>query len=702
MKQLLSSFKTGEITLLDVPRPIAKSGHLLIKTTSSIVSAGTERMLVGFGKASYLEKARQQPDKVKMVLDKIKTDGLMTTYEAVSNKLETPIPLGYCNAGEVIEVGKGVTGFKVGDRVISNGNHAELVCVPQNLCAKIPESVSTEEAAFTVVNAIALQGVRLVEPTLGARYAVIGLGLIGLVTVQLLRANGCKVLGIDLDPSKMELARQFGAETVDLSNGEDPVSTAESFTNGEGVDGVLITAATKSNKPVSQAAHMCRKRGKIVLVGVTGLELSRDDFYKKELSFQVSCSYGPGRYDPSYEEQGNDYPLPYVRWTEQRNFEAVLDLIASGALNLKPLISHHFPFEKADEAYKLLDSDEPSLGIVFDYPSDAVDTESKKVELNKRNAKATDKVVVGFIGSGNYASRTLVPAFGQAGARLKSIASAGGVSAVLAGQKNAVENATTDIDSLFKDEEINTVVIGTRHNNHAELVLKALENGKHIYCEKPLCLTEEELESIEAKVKELGADCPLLMVGFNRRFAPQIEKMKELCDAVKQPKSMIMTVNAGDIPRDHWTQDKAIGGGRIIGEGCHFIDLLRFMSGSEITSISGIENGGPGGDDKASISMTFGDGSIGTVHYFANGSKAFPKERLEIFCDGAILELNNFRGLKGYDWPGFKKMNSWSQDKGQFASVKVFVDAIREGKDCPIKLEELLEVTRATFKATAD
>jgi len=716
MKQLLQSFKTGETILLDVPRPIVAPGHLLIKTVASVVSAGTERMLVGFGKASYFEKARQQPDKVKMVLDKIKTDGLVTTYDAVSSKLDTPIPLGYCNAGEVVEVGEGVTAFKIGDKVISNGNHAELVTVPQNLCAKIPFGISCEEAAFTVVNSIALQGVRLLKPTLGERFVIIGLGLIGLVTVQLLKANGCKVLGIDLDSSKMELARQFGAVTVDLSKGEDPLAAAEVFTNGEGVDGVIITAATKSDKPMSQAANMCRKRGRIILVGVTGLQLNRDEFYKKELTFQVSCSYGPGRYDPSYEEQGNDYPLPFVRWTEQRNFEAVLDLMQSQAIEVKSLISHRFTFTDAAKAYDLLDSGKPVLGIIFNYADEVSDLTSKTIKLNDQCPKsgsvgnasaisntkvstACDNVVVGFIGSGNFVSRTLVPAFNAAGARLKSIASAGGVSAVLTGKKNKVENATTDVAALLLDNEINTVVIGTRHDSHADLVCKALRAGKHIYCEKPLALTPPQLEEITDTISELGENCPLLMLGFNRRFAPQIVKMKELAQASAHPKTMIMTVNAGAIPSEHWTQDKKVGGGRIIGEGCHFIDLLRFVCGHKITSIKSDVMGGVNGDDKSTITIKFEDGSLGTVHYFANGSKAFPKERLEIFCNGAVLQLDNFRGLKSFGWPGFKKMNAWKQDKGQFQSVQAFVDVIRAGGKCPIPLSEIIEVTNATFEA---
>ena len=381
MKQILQSLKTGDTKLADVPVPGVKRGQLLIQTSKTLISAGTERMLVEFGKASWIDKARQQPDKVRMVLDKIRTDGLLPTVEAVLNKLDQPLPLGYCNAGRVVEVGAGVEGFAPGDRVVSNGKHADVVAVPMNLCAKVPDKVTGEEAAFTVLGAIALQGIRLVNPTLGETVVVTGLGLIGLVTVQLLRAHGCRVLGIDFDADKLALARQFGAETVDLSTGQDPVVVAQAFSRGRGVDAVIVTAATKSSEPMHQAALMCRKRGRIVLVGVTGLELSRADFFEKELTFQVSCSYGPGRYDPSYEEKGQDYPVGFVRWTEQRNFEAVLDMMADGRLDVKPLISHRFAITEAEQAYELVGGAAPSLGILLEYPAGDITTESRTVKL---------------------------------------------------------------------------------------------------------------------------------------------------------------------------------------------------------------------------------------------------------------------------------------------------------------------------------
>jgi predicted dehydrogenase/threonine dehydrogenase-like Zn-dependent dehydrogenase len=710
MKQILQNLKSGETELVEVPCPQVKAGHLLIRTRASLVSSGTERMLVEFGKANLFDKARQQPDKVRMILEKIKTDGLFPAIEAVLNKLDQPLPIGYCNTGIVVEVGQGVSGFKAGDRVASNGKHAEMVAVPMNLCAKIPDEVSDEDSAFTVIGAIALQGIRLAQPTLGEAFVVTGLGLIGLMTVQLLKAHGCRVLGLDVDQEKLKLASSLGAETVDISSGGDPLSAAMAFSRGRGVDGVLITASTKSNEPVHQAALMCRKRGRIVLVGVVGLELSRADFFEKELSFQVSCSYGPGRYDPFYEEKGQDYPIGYVRWTEQRNFEAVLDLLASRKLDVSPLISHRFSFDQAFEAYQLISGTEPSLGILLKYSSedqksnDALRAQTLSLGLQSSRIKPSStpsRPVVGFIGAGNYATQVLIPAFKKTGAHLKMVASSGGVSGVHAGRKFGFDLTTTDEVELFDNREINTVVIATRHNSHADLACRALKSGKHLFVEKPLAITRDQLNDIESVYVERMASnsAPLLMVGFNRRFAPQIQKMKSLMSQVKEPKSLIMTVNAGAIPQNHWTQDPKTGGGRIIGEGCHFIDLLRFLVGVPIISVQVMKAGESGIEleDKVSFTLGFQDGSVGTVHYLANGHKSFPKERLEVFCAGRILQLNNFRQLRGYGWPGFKKMNLWRQDKGNAACAAAFVNAVREGLPSPIPFDELVEVTRVSF-----
>jgi predicted dehydrogenase/threonine dehydrogenase-like Zn-dependent dehydrogenase len=711
MKQILQNLKTGVTEVVQLPSPRADAGQLLIHTTRTLVSVGTERLLVEFAKANWLDKARQQPDKVRMVLEKVRTDGLAATLEAVKNKLEQPLTLGYCNVGVVAGLGARVEGFAVGDRVVSNGKHAEVVCVPKNLCARIPDAVPDDHAAFAVLGAVGLQGIRLVNPTLGECVVVTGLGLIGLLTVQMLCAQGCRVLGIDFDPVRLALARQFGAEVVDLSKGEDPIAAALAISRGRGVDAVIITASTKSSEPVSQAAKMCRQRGRIVLVGITGLELSRADFYEKELTFQVSCSYGPGRYDRGYEEGGQDYPVGFVRWTEQRNFEAVLDLMASGALDVVSLISHRFPLPRAEEAYALLTSDAPSLGILLEYPGSGAQPvqalTERTVPLSNVTAKA--KPSIGFLGAGNYAGRVLIPAFKATGATLHTLVSGGGVSAAHHGRKHGFMRASTDAAAAFAEPAVDTIVVATRHDSHARYVVQSLRVGKHVFCEKPLCLTLEELREIEQELaptilpSAAGEGAPLLMVGFNRRFAPQVVKMRALLAGVPEPKAFVMTVNAGAIPPDHWTQEPAVGGGRIVGEACHFIDLLRHLAGSPIVRHSefalGCHPGTTVTSDKATITLEFDDGSIGTIHYFANGDRGFPKERLEVFCGGRVLQLDNFRKLRGWGWSGFSKMDLWRRDKGQAACVKAFVEALRNGGPAPIPLEEILEVSRVSIEA---
>lgn len=702
MKQVLQSLKTGETTVTEIPSPMVKRGQLLIQTTKTLVSSGTERMLVEFGKAGWIEKARQQPDKVRLVLDKIKTDGLIPTFEAVFNKLDQPIPLGYCNVGRVIDTGAGVQGYAVGDRVISNGKHAQIVNAPVNLCAKVPAKVSDDEAAFVVLGAIALQGVRLAQPTLGESVVVTGLGLIGLLTVQLLRAHGCRVLAIDSVAERLELARQFGAEVVDLSQDQDPVAVAQQFSHRRGVDAVILTVSSKSNEPIHQAALMCRKRGRIVLVGVTGLELSRADFFEKELTFQVSCSYGPGRYDPTYEEKGIDYPIGFVRWTEQRNFEAVLDMIAEGRLNVGPLISHRFDIAEAEKAYELVGGAAPSMGILLQYPNALDVALARSVTLPTRSSVQAGNLAKGrspsvsFIGSGNYAGAVLIPAFKQANARLRSIASGSGVTGVYAGRKFGFQEATTDTESIFLDSQTDAIVVTTRHDTHAEFCVKALAVNKHVFVEKPLCLKLSELKDIQLAhqaAHSAGINGPMLMMGFNRRFSPHVKKIKQLLASTVEPASFVMTVNAGAIATQHWTQDPEVGGGRLLGEACHFVDLLRFLADALIVEWSRTtltsEN-----DDTVSIQLRFANGSIGTIHYFANGSKSFPKERLEVFVAGRVLQLDNFRKLKGFGWPNFKSMNLWRQDKGQRACAQAFVDAIAQGAEPPIPVEELFEVSR--------
>jgi predicted dehydrogenase len=705
MKQILQDMAKGGTTVTTSPAPSLSANAINIATTVSLISAGTERMLVDFGKSSMLDKARQQPDKVKMVLEKVKTDGLATTIEAVQSKLAQPIPLGYCNVGTVVEAGKNVDGFKAGDRVVSNGSHADIVRVPKNLCAKIPDNVDDETAAFTVIASIGLQGIRLAAPTIGESIVVTGVGLIGLLTVQMLRAHGCRVLAIDYDPAKLALAKQFGADTCNPGNGEDPIAAGMAFSRGKGVDAVIITASTKSNDPVTQAARMSRKRGRIILVGVTGLELSRADFYNKELSFQVSCAYGPGRYDPNYEDKGQDYPLAYVRWTEQRNFEAILDMMASGQLNVKPLISHRFKFENAPAAYDLLTSDKSALGILLQYESPVESRLQSTIKLNSDSRFNPQKAVMSFIGAGNYASRMLIPAFKATGAQFNSIVTSGGVNGVIHGKKAGFAEASTDIEAMLADTNTNTVAIVTRHNTHARFVVQALQAGKHVFVEKPLALTLDELKEVETAYHSTSniKHSPLhLMVGFNRRFSPQIQKMKELLDSINEPKSFMMIMNAGAIPADHWTQDLQVGGGRIIGEACHYIDLMRYLAGSQIVSVQARRMGDAPGvavtEDKAAFILGFADGSFGTINYLANGAASFPKERIEAFAAGRVLQLDNFIKLKGYGWSNFKKMNLWKQDKGQHTCAKLFIDAIRTGTATPIPFAEIMEVSRVSIE----
>lgn len=705
MKQILQNLGSGKTTLVTAPSPQEKSNHLLIQTTSSLISAGTERMLVEFSQANFVKKVRKQPDKAKMVLDKVRTDGVATTFDAVKSKLDQPLSLGYCNVGIVVGIGSGVSEFKHGDRIISNGSHADVVRVAKNLCAKIPGNVTDEEASFTVLGSIGLQGIRLANPTLGECFVVIGVGLIGLITVQLLIANGCRVLAIDYDQKKLDIAKGFGAEIFNPSIKESTVSAGMVFSRGRGVDGVIITASTPSNDPVSQAAQMSRKRGRIILVGVVGLELARADFYEKELSFQVSCSYGPGRYEPEYEENGHDYPVGFVRWTEKRNFEAILDMLSSGRLNVKPLVSHRYSFDDALEGYETLTNDKSALGIILQYPRPASEElMNSEVELTPYSPGLANEPVVGFIGAGNYASRVLIPAFKVAGARLHTLCTSGGVNSTVHGSKNAFHKASSDTGSMLKNPEINTIAVVTRHNTHAYFVTEALNQGKNVFVEKPIAIDSDQLCLVRKAYNlqlESGKSARL-MVGFNRRFSPQIQKMKELLSGVSQPKSFIMTINSGDIAGDHWTQDADVGGGRIIGEACHFVDLMRFLAGSDIVSVQARRMGDTSAiattEDKAAIILGFADGSFGTIHYYSNGAASFPKERIEVFTDGKVLQLDNFRKLRGFGWKGFNKMNLWQQDKGQKTCAKAFLDSVMKGEPSPIPAEEIFEVADITIQ----
>ena len=703
MKQILQNFRSGETSIEECPAPSIKKNSLKILTRKSLISAGTERMLVNFSKSSYFEKAKQQPEKVKQVINKISTDGILTTYDSVKSKLDEPIALGYSNVGVIDELPEGITDFKVGDRVVSNGPHADLVVVNKNLCAIIPDNVDDDAAAFTVVGSIALQGLRLSNPNIGENYVVFGVGLIGLITVQLLKANGCNVLAIDFDNKKLDLAKQYGAKICN-PNEDDIVSASNSFSLNRGSDGVIITASTQSNDVIKQAAHISRKRGKIILVGVVGLDIDRDDFYEKELTFQVSCSYGPGRYDSFYEEKGHDYPYAFVRWTEQRNFEAILSMLSSGTINFKELISKSFLFEDAVDAYDYLNKSKDALGIIINYTSDENNRKKESVQINNNSFIKTDPII-GFIGCGNYASRVLIPAFKKSNAQLHTISSQGGVSSKINSKKYNFAYSTSNTKALLKNNEINTVVVTTRHNSHSSFVIKALKNNKNVWVEKPLSLTADELDDVIKVYKSCQKDdsrkSPQLMIGFNRRFAPHIRKIKSLLSSKDyEKKSILITVNAGKIPSDNWIQDKAVGGGRILGEGCHFIDLIRFIGGSKITSVSTnkmdcIENL----NDNVSISVRLENGSIGTILYLSNGASSYQKEQVEIFTNGKVLKLDNYKTLYGYGWKNFRKMSLFKQDKGQNACVQEFVNSIKSGKAC-IHPDDIFEVSKWSIEAS--
>ncbi len=700
MKQVFQNMTTGSPELIDVPSPMSKEGELIIAATKSLISKGTEKMLTDFGKSSLIGKALKNPEKVKLVLDKLKTEGLVQTIESVYSGLNQPMKIGYCHVGRVLDNGK--TDFSVGDRVVSNASHGEVVRTPYNLTARIPENVDDDSAVYTVLGSIALQGVRLISPTLGETVVVTGLGLIGLITVQILKANGCKVVGIDLDNNKCELAKGFGAEVVNISKGENPVDFIEEITKGVGVDAVLITASSKSNDVMHQAASMCRKRGKIVLVGVVGLELKREDFYEKELSFQVSCSYGPGRYDANYEDHGIDYPIGFVRWTEQRNFETVLSLLSDRSIDVRPLITHRFDLDNIKEAYSKLE-DESSLGIILEYQlkeDELSDSRNIRLPENKNtdNSSNANKVKVSFIGAGNYASRVLMPGFKNNKTILSTVVTSEGSSGMLCAKKYGFEYASTDVsDALKKDSDI--LVIATRHNLHAEQIILGLEKQKNIFVEKPLALTHKEIDNISATYNKIKQK-PLLMVGFNRRFSPHISKMKSLLASKKAQKCFIFTMNAGFIPEEHWTQDSRIGGGRIIGEACHYIDLMRYLADSPFKTWSAIkiENKDTNStrDDRAIINLEFEDGSIGSIHYLSNGGP-FQKERLEVFCENSVLQLNNFKTLRGYGWKTFNKYKTFLPNKGQNICIKKFIESVRLNTESPIPFSEIIEVSRITI-----
>ncbi len=693
MKQIIQDLKSGATILEEVPAPMVKSGCVLIKTTRTLVSLGTERMLVEFGKANLIDKARQQPDKVKQVLDKIKTDGLEPTVKAVFNKLGQPMPLGYCNVGKVVAVGHGVTEFQIGDRVASNGPHAEYVCVPQNLVAKVPDNVSDEEAAFTVIGSIGLQGIRNLNPQLGETIVVTGLGLVGLVTAQLLKANGCNVIGIDFDQQKVDIAKEKGIIAINPATGVDTVSFVEENTDNVGADGVIITASAKGDEIIHQACQMSRKRGRIVLVGVIGMNMRRDDFYKKELSFQVSCSYGAGRYDEEYEQKGHDYPLPYVRWTEKRNFQAILNTISNGGLDVKSLITEVVELENYEEIYGDMRK-RGSIASILKYPERTNETSVVAIE---GKSMAPSKGKIGIIGAGNYTSSTVVPCLTKAGAKIKYIASAGGLNAKVLAKKAGAEMATSDYHEILKDQEVDMVIVTTRHNLHAKMVLESLQAGKSVFVEKPLCLNPDELKQIENAYQLAGKNVTLT-VGFNRRFSPFALKLKKMVG--DGPKNIVATMNAGFIPPEMWVHDLEIGGGRIIGEACHFIDLCSYLAGSKVKAVcmNAMGENPQDNTDNATIMLKYENGTNAVINYFANGSKAYQKERIEVFSQERVFILDNWRKLEGFGAKGFSKMKG-TMDKGQINEFSMLNDRLVNGGDALIPFDCIINTTKASFAA---
>jgi predicted dehydrogenase len=699
MKQVIQNDRSRSTEVLEVPAPRVRSGSVLVSTAASLISAGTEKTAVDFGHKSLLEKARSRPDLVKQVLERVAKDGLRPTLEAVKSRLDMPIPLGYSCAGKVLEVGRGAEEFSVGQRVACAGagyaNHAEVVVVPQNLVVPVPDEVSFEDAAYVTLGAIALQGVRIADLRLGERVAVIGLGLLGQLAVQILHASGCHVIGIDLDRSKVALARELGAE-ASVARSDDVQAAVAGFTGGIGVDAVLITAATSSNDPIELAGEISRDRGRVSLVGAVRMDVPRESFYMKELELRLSRSYGPGRYDPAYEEKGHDYPIGYVRWTERRNMEEFLRLIAAGHVTPSRLNTHSFPIDDAGTAYRLIggEMDEPYLGILLTYPDSARHAVQRTVELRPRSM-STGRIGLGFIGAGSFGKATLLPRFAKGhDVEMVGVATATGPSARSTGEAFGFQLCTTDASELLRDDRIGAVVITTRHGSHARYVIDALQAGKAVFVEKPLALDEAELAAILEAQAESGQ---IVTVGFNRRFSPLARALrKEFANA--GPLAIHYRVNAGPIPPAHWIHDPEQGGGRIIGEVCHFVDLVQYLAADEVVEAFAYSLGGPQGatHDTVSVVLKMRDGGVASIDYFATGDKSYPKERVEVFGGGVVGVLDDFRTLTIQRGGKATQSGGKAQDKGFDDEIAAFLQGLRSG-EAPISMASLARTTRVTF-----
>jgi polar amino acid transport system substrate-binding protein len=691
MKQVLQNRKTGRPFVGQVPVPALQRGRVQVRTIASLISAGTERTAVELVSKGLVQEARERPDLVKAVVAKVKNEGLLNTFTAVRDKMAASQALGYSAAGIVTAVAEAVTEFQIGDRVACAGvgfaSHAEVLSVPKNLCVHLPEQVSFEEGAYGTLGAIALQGVRLAEPTLGESVVVIGLGLVGQLTIQLLKANGCRVFGLDLDPARVALARELGADRAEISDDATPDSI-HTWTTGRGADAVLITAATDSNQPLELAAKISRSKGRVIVVGMTGLDIPRAPFFSRELKLMISMSYGPGRYDPEYEEKGHDYPIGYVRWTEKRNIESFLELVGAKRVNVDRLTTHRFPIEEAERAYQLIsgDSTESYLGVLLNYDRNAEINTRVSLEATPKPRRAEKRIVLGVIGAGGYVPAMLLPHFKTEGAEFRSIATRSGVTAHDVGKRFGFKEAVSSAQQILADPQVNLVVIGTRHDLHADLARQALERDKHVFVEKPLALNDEQLDEVLAAAENSRGH---LMVGFNRRFSPLAQQAKSVFAKRDTPLSILYRVNAGYVPKEHWTQDPVEGGGRVVGEVCHFVDLMQFFTDAPPVSVyaESVSAKSPNVIDADSVFITlrFADGSNGVIAYLSEGDKSLPKERVEIFGDGKCFVLDDFRQGK-------------VQDKGQRTQVQRICASVREGGPAPISLDELAATTRATFR----
>lgn len=707
MKQVVQNFKTGELKVEELPPPVLRPGGVLVRTAYSLISAGTERTTVATAQSSLIGKARQRPDLVKQVLDSVRREGLVNTYEKVMARLETVKALGYSAAGTVIEVGEGVRGFRIGDQVACAGvgyaSHAEINFVPTNLCTLLPEGISLTGAAYTTLGAIAMQGVRQAQVQLGENVVVIGLGLIGQLTIQMLKAAGCRILGIDLDQAVVDLAIKSGAHQA-INRSEDVHKLVDAFTQGRGADSIILTASTNSNDPVKLAGEIARDRGRVVVVGAVKMDIPREHYYMKELELCLSRSYGPGRYDPDYEEYGQDYPIGYVRWTEKRNMEEFLRLVAEKHINLELLTTHRFPVEKASDAYDLIlgKTGERCCGVLLEYPKDGKVVSRIATRYSDKSSSPTKgELAVGFIGAGNFATASLLPHLRTAkGVKLTGVANSTGVSSKNTAERFRFAFSSTDAKEVINDSNTNCVFIATRHSTHGELVLAALKKGKAVFVEKPLCLNQTELKAIFQAQQESGQ---ALLVGFNRRFSPLAIQLKQAFGRKTSPYSMIYRVNAGFIPKDNWIQDPLQGGGRIIGEVCHFIDLMQFFTDADPIQVfaQSIKSGSDKETDEDSvmINITFSDGSIGTVHYLAIGDKSFPKERLEVFGAGSVAVLDDFKTATFTRNNNSSKFASSGQDKGHRTEVESFIASLQKNNTAPIPLNSLLLTTLTTFRA---